>query len=181
MSATRAEHAHREPVLKLRRMAIVAAFASASAAVGVLHISDRGVARTAVPLPGAPASTPPAEKESSASLTDSVALVHSTSLIALSAAPPSRTANSNSPAPPNLAALHQLLRDHPETALALAQSAVARAPNGADAAEQTWIIVKALTNLGRFDDARAEAISMMNQYADSSWGRDVARHVLSNP
>jgi len=36
-------------------------------------------------------------------------------------------------------------------------------------------------NMQRFDEAKAEAITMLARYPDTSWSADVQRHLLVNP
>ncbi len=78
-------------------------------------------------------------------------------------------------------ALQELLDKDPETALATARKDLARDPDGPDAAEQTWVVVKALTTTGRFDEARREAEAMVPKFRDTRWANDVEHHVLAHP
>jgi TolA-binding protein len=69
----------------------------------------------------------------------------------------------------------------PEQILRLAREANARDPNGPDAPERAWMIVKSLVDLERFSEAKDEARAMVNRYPGTSWAQDVQRHLLSNP
>jgi hypothetical protein len=80
-----------------------------------------------------------------------------------------------------LAQLHDLAASDPASSLRLAKEALARFPNSSDAPEFEWYVVRSLTNLQRFDEARDEARSMIKKYPGTSWSSDVQRHVLSNP
>jgi hypothetical protein len=77
--------------------------------------------------------------------------------------------------------LHELGQTDPEASLALAREGNARFPDSPDAPERGWIVVKALTNMRRFDDAHAEAEVMVSKYRGTSWAADVERHVLVHP
>ena len=65
--------------------------------------------------------------------------------------------------------------------LRLARAANARDPDGPHAAERAWMVVKSLTDLQRFSEAKDEAQTMVNRYPGTSWALDVQRHLLSNP
>ena len=80
-----------------------------------------------------------------------------------------------------LAKLHDLAASDPASSLRLAKEALARFPDSPDAPEFEWYVVRSLTNLQRFDEARDEARSMIKKYPGTSWSSDVQRHVLSNP
>ena len=69
----------------------------------------------------------------------------------------------------------------PLVALRLAREGNARFPNSPDAPERTWHIVKSLTDLGQFAEAREEAQRMLDTYPPSNWTSDIKRHVLSHP
>jgi len=87
-------------------------------------------------------------------------------------------------AKPDHAAMHALraLFDaDPASALEAARTDAERFPDSADAPERSWVIVRALSRLGRFDDARAEASLMVELYPDTPWATDLERHVLANP
>lgn len=77
-------------------------------------------------------------------------------------------------------AREQLGKD-PTLALRLARAGNQRFPASPEAAERAWIVVKSLTDMGAFDEARVEARAMVDRYRHSSWALDVARHVLSHP
>ena len=56
-----------------------------------------------------------------------------------------------------------------------------RDPDGSDAAERYWVIVKSLAVEGRFEDAQREAAIMVPKYRGTRWADDVERHVLAHP
>jgi hypothetical protein len=80
-----------------------------------------------------------------------------------------------------LAKLHDLAASDPASSLRLAKEALARFPDSPDAPEFEWTVVRSLSNLERFDEARKEAVFMIKKYPGTSWSSDVQRHVLSNP
>lgn len=77
--------------------------------------------------------------------------------------------------------LRDLLRVSPGRALELARSGSERFGDSADAAERSWVIVKALSELGRHDEARAEGKRLLERHRDTRWGEDVYRHLFVNP
>ena len=77
--------------------------------------------------------------------------------------------------------LHRLGEDDPPLSLRLAKETNDRFPASADSPERGWILVKSLVNMGRFDEARAEAVVMVHRYAGTSWAADIERHLLVNP
>ena len=56
-----------------------------------------------------------------------------------------------------------------------------RDPNNPNAAERHWILIRALTDLRRSDEAREEARKMVERYRGTEWATDVQRHVLTHP
>ncbi|RYZ09706.1 MAG: hypothetical protein EOO73_02140 [Myxococcales bacterium] len=80
-----------------------------------------------------------------------------------------------------LTELRKLRVSAPERALARAREANALHPDGPGAAERTWIIVRSLEDLGRFQEARDEALVMRERFPGTSWTSDVERHVLVYP
>jgi hypothetical protein len=80
-----------------------------------------------------------------------------------------------------LAKLHDVAAADPALSLRLAKEALARFPDSPDAPEFEWYVVRSLSNLARFDEARNEAHVMLKKYPGTSWSSDVQRHVLSNP
>jgi hypothetical protein len=80
-----------------------------------------------------------------------------------------------------LGKLHDLAASDPALSLRVAKEALARFPDRPDAPEFEWYVVRSLSNLARFDEARDEAHSMIKKYPGTSWSGDVQRHVLSNP
>jgi hypothetical protein len=83
--------------------------------------------------------------------------------------------------PSLMARLHQLKETDPPLSLRLAREGNTRFPDSPEAPERTWIVVKSLVDLHRFDEARAEARSMVAKYPNDSYAADVQRHLLSNP
>ncbi len=77
--------------------------------------------------------------------------------------------------------LHALGESDPASSLQLAKRGNERFGGTTDAAERAWIVVKSLVNMGRFDEARAEAAAMVQTYRGTSWAADVERHLLVNP
>ena len=75
--------------------------------------------------------------------------------------------------------LHELAASDPEQSLKLARDALERFPRSTNASELEWNVVKALFNLGRFDDAKDEAQTMVQDYPDSDFTGDVVRHLLN--
>ncbi len=63
----------------------------------------------------------------------------------------------------------------PAQCVELARDGNRRFPGSPYAPERTAILIHALANLGRTSEARAEAESMVNDYEDSRWVREVER------
>ena len=80
-----------------------------------------------------------------------------------------------------LSQLHELAGSDPERSLTLAREAVNRFPDSPNAPEFEWNVVKALFNLRRLDDAKAEARIMLSKYPGSSFTGDVVHHLLNPP
>jgi hypothetical protein len=102
-----------------------------------------------------------------------------------SAPPPKPPANAvepvSQPDPAQMKALRDLLDTNPDAALAEARKDLARDPRGPDAAERTWVVVRALTRLGRSEEAHREAEAMVQSFRGTQWASDVERHVLAHP
>jgi TolA-binding protein len=77
--------------------------------------------------------------------------------------------------------LRSLAGQDPQQIIRLAREANARDPDGPNAPERAWMVVKSLTDLQRFSEAKDEAQAMVNRYPGTSWALDVQRHLLSNP
>src|SRR6478752_861851 len=77
--------------------------------------------------------------------------------------------------------LRELRSTDPVLTLALAREGNERFKGSADAAERAWFVVKALTDLGRHDEARVEGRSLVDTYRDTRWAEDVYRHLFVNP
>lgn len=97
----------------------------------------------------------------------------------ISVAKPIETAVSNEPL--SIKELQELLDKDPATALLRARKDLARDPNGPDAAERNWVIVKSLAVLGRYEEARGEAKTMVAKFPGTRWANDVERHILAHP
>ena len=80
-----------------------------------------------------------------------------------------------------MAVVRGLGAEDAEHALQLAREGNARFPNSPDAAERSWTIVKALTTLQRFHEARDEAQLTVQRYPGTTWAQDVERHLLVHP
>lgn len=83
--------------------------------------------------------------------------------------------------PTLMATLRRLRSSDPTRTLRLTREADARFGKSADAAERAWFEVKALTDLGRHDEARVAGRALVDQYRDSRWAEDVYRHLFVNP
>lgn len=77
--------------------------------------------------------------------------------------------------------LRDLLEKDPSSARTAARKDLERDPDGPDAAERYWVIVKSLAVEGRFEDAQREAAIMVPKYRGTRWADDVERHVLAHP
>jgi len=80
-----------------------------------------------------------------------------------------------------MAELRDLRATEPTRTLELARAANQRFSRSPDAPERSWYIVRALLDLDRRDEARAEALQMQRDYPGSTWSEDIYRHVLVNP
>ena len=80
-----------------------------------------------------------------------------------------------------MARLRELGQSDPALALEIAREGNQRFSGSADAPERFHTLIKALENLGRFDEAREEARRMVDTYPGTAWTLDVERHVLSQP
>jgi len=63
----------------------------------------------------------------------------------------------------------------------LAREGLRRFPDSPDAPEMAAMVVKSLARQGKVSEARAEAEEMVNQYAGTSWAREVERHTGAHP
>jgi hypothetical protein len=77
--------------------------------------------------------------------------------------------------------LRELGQSDPALALEIAREGNERFSGSADAPERYHTLIKALENLGRFDEARDEARRMVDTYPGTPWTEDVERHVLRHP
>jgi hypothetical protein len=74
--------------------------------------------------------------------------------------------------------LHDLAGEDPPLSMSLAWEALARNPDGPNAPELEWNVVKALYNMGLIEEAKEEARKMVDAYPESSFTGDVVRHLL---
>jgi tetratricopeptide (TPR) repeat protein len=77
--------------------------------------------------------------------------------------------------------LHDLAASDPPLSLQLAREAVARFPDSPNAPEFSWNLVKALANMGRYEEAEEEARIMVKKYPGNDFAADVDRHLLNHP
>jgi hypothetical protein len=100
-------------------------------------------------------------------------------------APPPASVKPSPPPRPTEAAVMTKLRDlsgtHPELSLKLARDGNREFANGPGEAERRWYVVRSLIDLGRRDEARAEARVLIDRYPTSDWAQDVHRHLFVNP
>lgn len=122
--------------------------------------------------PSASASPPPAPQ---------VQPVPSVTPVAPPPPRPSTSATASSAEATFMAELRDLWKASPGRALELARSGEARFGDSAEAAERSWVIVRALTELGRHEEARAEGRKLLERYRDTTWAQDVYRHLFVNP
>jgi hypothetical protein len=80
-----------------------------------------------------------------------------------------------------MARLHELEFTDLEQSLDLAREGNDRFPDTPDAAERAWYVVRCLSRMGKFDEAKNEAKTMVERYPDTTWTSDVNRHVLAHP
>lgn len=80
-----------------------------------------------------------------------------------------------------MAELRQPTAVRSEHTLQLALSGNESFPKSADVPERTWIAIRALVDLHRFEEARAAARKMVEAFPDSPWSLDVQQHLLTNP
>jgi hypothetical protein len=63
----------------------------------------------------------------------------------------------------------------------LAREGQRRFPDSPNAPEIAAMVVKSLARQGKASEARAEAETMVNKYAGTSWAREVERHTGAHP
>lgn len=80
-----------------------------------------------------------------------------------------------------LAELRPLVDVAPARAYELAKQGLKQFPNSPNAPEMAALAVKSLARQGKRSEARGEAETMVNQYPDSPWARDVERHTGAHP
>ncbi|HSY24963.1 MAG TPA: hypothetical protein VK841_22720 [Polyangiaceae bacterium] len=80
-----------------------------------------------------------------------------------------------------MAQLRGLVDVDPARAYDLAKQGARLFPNSADAPEMAAIAVKSLARQGKRSEARGEAETMVNQYPDSPWAREVEQHTGAHP
>ena len=77
--------------------------------------------------------------------------------------------------------LRLLAANDPDLSLQLSREGDARFPASAGAAERSWFAVRALVDLGRFDEAVTGARVMVSKYPNPTFANDVVRHLLTHP
>ena len=77
--------------------------------------------------------------------------------------------------------LRELRHADPNLTLQLAREGNQRFQNSPDTAERSWFIVKALSDLGRHDEARFEGRALVDEFWETRWAQDVYRHLFVNP
>lgn len=80
-----------------------------------------------------------------------------------------------------MAQLRGLVDVDPARAYDLAKQGARLFPGSADAPEMAALAVKALARQGKRSEARGEAETMVNQYPDSPWAREVEQHTGAHP
>jgi hypothetical protein len=80
-----------------------------------------------------------------------------------------------------MAALRSLVDVDPAKAYDLAKQGIRLFPSSADAPEMAALAVKSLARQGKRSEARGEAETMVNQYPDSPWAREVEQHTGAHP
>ena len=80
-----------------------------------------------------------------------------------------------------LTRLHALAASDPTESLRLARLALASFPTSPNAPEFEWNVVKALFNMGRFEEAKEEARILLQKYPETDFAGDVDRHLLHAP
>jgi hypothetical protein len=77
--------------------------------------------------------------------------------------------------------LRDLAASDPSLSLRLAKEGLERFPDSPSAPEFNWNLVKALFNMGRVEEARAEARVMVAKYPGNDLAADVDHHLLNHP
>jgi hypothetical protein len=77
--------------------------------------------------------------------------------------------------------LRALSGTNPALSLSLARRGNQDFKDGPEEPERRWFVVRALMDLGRRDEARAEARQLIDKYPTSEWAQDVHRHLFVNP
>jgi hypothetical protein len=80
-----------------------------------------------------------------------------------------------------MAKLRALGPGDPKLAIHLAREGNYRFPTSPDAAERAWFVAKSLAGLGRFEEARDEALVMVQRFRGTPWAADAERHLLVYP
>lgn len=161
---------------------VLAALAVSALALGAGYLAVRrppvsALAKTAAPAKPGPAPLPEATP----------GLRPASPTAAPSQTPPHRygDAPNTEPAlrdePTLMAELRRLRSAEPARTLSLARQGIERFPNGEGAAERAWFVVKALTDLGRHDEARAEGRMLVERFQGTRFAEDVYRHLFVNP
>jgi hypothetical protein len=77
--------------------------------------------------------------------------------------------------------LRQLVETDPERAIEIARVGNRRFPKRPEAAERSWIVVKGLSNLKRFEEARDEVRLMQQRYPGNKFALDAEQHLKLSP
>jgi hypothetical protein len=142
--------------------------------VGLVWIVFSGAPKGKAPVKPIATQSPPETAPPPPKPAPSVVNVPQKTLASANAAMPSAE-------PMDVKTLQELLEKDPEAALKTARRDLARDPNGPDAAERNWVIVKSVAVLGRYEEARREAEIMVPKFQGTRWADDVERHLLVHP
>ncbi len=77
--------------------------------------------------------------------------------------------------------LADLRKRDPELALEMTRAVLEREPNHPDVPERNWIVIRALVDLKRRDEAKREARELVRRFPKSQWALDAERHLLVQP
>ncbi|HET9956023.1 MAG TPA: hypothetical protein VFQ61_16065 [Polyangiaceae bacterium] len=170
-----------------RSSLVLAAVAVMAGVVWLAWREVRPTPREAAPLAAEEeAGTPaPPPLSASAAPTSPSTFREATTPISASAGPRDALPSQPLPVQPTDAelmnSLHELGWSNPTKTLELARQGNSRFPSSANAPERASLIIRALSSLGRQEEARVEAKKMLETYPRSSWTEDVHKHMFVNP